>query len=72
MQDECKIEQKLLQQMFPDLTKLINLHKTFLDQLVNKYLKSSNKFIESIGDVLLETVNFFFLTFIFLKIKIYK
>lgn len=55
MQDECKIDQKILQQMFPDLNKLINLHKTFLDQLIKKYQQSSTKFIDSIGDILLDT-----------------
>ncbi len=56
MQDECKIEQKLLHQMFPDLGKLISLHKTFVDLLVQKYQQCSNKFIDSIGNILLETV----------------
>ena len=56
MQDECKIEQKHLTQMFPDLSKLISLHRSFLDQLISKYHNSSNKYIDSIGDILLETV----------------
>ncbi len=68
MQDECKIEPKLLQQMFPDLNKLIELHKAFLDQLISKYQQSSNKFIESIGDILLEIVNIIYI-FIFEKFE---
>lgn len=61
MQDECKIEQKHLNQMFPDLSKLISVHRSILDQLISKYHNSSNKYIDSIGDILLETVNFLFL-----------
>ncbi len=54
MQKECKIEQKYLQQMFPDLDRLINLHRELLDDLMQKYQESDKKFVKSIGNILLE------------------
>lgn len=54
MQKECKIEQKYLQQMFPNLDRLIALHRDLLDDLMQKYQQSDKKFAKSIGDVLLE------------------
>lgn len=52
MLNDCKIESKYLDQIFPDLDRLIELHKSLLDQLIERYKISKNKFIESIGDIL--------------------
>ena len=57
MINDCKIEQKHMQQMFPDLERLIDLHKDLLDSLMERYKISNNKYIESIGDILLEIVS---------------
>ena len=54
MQKDCKIEQKLLQQMFPDLDRLIALHHELLEDLMKRYQESDKKFVKSIGDILLE------------------
>ena len=59
MLNECKIDQKIIQQMFPDLDRLIELHKNLLDQLMERYKLSENKYIESIGDILLNIVRNF-------------
>lgn len=69
MLNECKIDQKIIQQMFPDLDRLIELHKNLLDQLMERYKLSENKYIESIGDILLNIVSNFKLDF--LKVKVY-
>jgi len=61
MVNECKIDQKCIQQMFPDLDRLIELHKSLLDQLMERYKLSENKYIESIGDILLDIVSTFIL-----------
>ena len=53
--------------MFPDLDRLIELHKNLLDQLMERYKLSENKYIESIGDILLNIVSNFKLDF--LKVK---
>jgi len=58
MLSECKIDPKYIQQMFPDLDRLIELHKNLLDQLMERYKSSENKYIESIGDILLDIVSF--------------
>jgi hypothetical protein len=52
MVNECKIEPALMKQMFPDLDRLIELHRNMLDQLLERYKLSQHKFIESIGDIL--------------------
>jgi hypothetical protein len=57
MINDCKIEQKHMQQMFPDLERLIDLHKDLLDSLMERYKISNNKYIESIGDILLDIVS---------------
>ena len=54
---DCKIEPKHIQQMFPDLERLIELHRSLLDELMERYNQSENKYIETIGDILLEIVN---------------
>ena len=64
MLNECKIEQKCIEQMFPDLEKLIELHSSLLTQLIERYKLSDNKFIESIGDILLDIVRFSDLKFL--------
>lgn len=56
MLNDCKIDQKYLMQMFPDLDKLAELHKHLLDQLIERYKTSKNKFIDSIGDILSKIV----------------
>ena len=58
MLNECKIEPALLKQMFPDLDRLIELHRNMLDQLLERYKLSQHKFIESIGDILSNIVRF--------------
>ncbi|CAF0793101.1 unnamed protein product [Brachionus calyciflorus] len=50
--NDCRVEQKLVDQIFPDLEKLMELHKSLLDELIDRYKISKNKFIESIGDIL--------------------
>ena len=57
MINDCKIEQKYMQQMFPDLERLIDLHKDLLDRLMERYKISNNKYIEAIGDILLDIVS---------------
>lgn len=54
MQKDCKIEQKHLEQMFPDLDRLITLHHDLLDDLMQRYQESDKKFVKSIGDILLD------------------
>ncbi len=56
MLKNCNVEQKYIQQLFPDIEKLIDLHKSLLDNLMDRYKLSNNKFIETIGDILLEIV----------------
>lgn len=50
--NDCRIEPNILDQIFPDLEKLMDLHKILLDQLIDRYRISKNKFIEYIGDIL--------------------
>ena len=54
---DCKIEQKQLEQMFPDLDQLIELHSKFLSKLFERFKVSQNKYMESIGDILFEYVS---------------
>lgn len=54
MQRDCKIEQKHLEQMFPDLERLIALHQELLEDLMRRYQESDKKFVKSVGDILLE------------------
>ena len=65
--NECRIESKTLEQIFPDLESLMNLHKVLLDHLIERYRTSKNKHVNSIGDILLNIVriylNFFFNNF---------
>lgn len=56
MLNDCKIEQKVLAQMFPDLDKLLGLHKNLLNKLIERYRTSQNKFVNSIGDILVDVV----------------
>ena len=56
MQNECKIDAKYLQQMFPDLDRLIELHRQLLDSLMSRYQQCDKKFVNSIGDILLEVL----------------
>ena len=58
MVNDCKVEQKLIHQMFPDLERLIDLHRNLLDLLMERYKLSENKHVESIGDILLDIVSF--------------
>jgi predicted PurR-regulated permease PerM len=71
MVSECKIDQKYIQQMFPDLDRLIELHKNLLDQLMERYKSSENKYIESIGDILLDIVSFLLRLLIFFVLIFY-
>ncbi len=57
MVNECRIEPALMKQMFPDLDRLIELHRNMLDQLLERYKLSQHKFIESIGDILSHIVS---------------
>ena len=50
--NDCKVEQKIIDQIFPDLERLMELHKNLLDLLLERYKNSKNKYIESIGDIL--------------------
>lgn len=52
MLNECKIDPSIVKQMFPDLDRLIDLHRSLLEQLLERYKLSQHKFIESIGDIL--------------------
>lgn len=66
MLNECRVDPKYLQQMFPDLDRFADLHKSLLEQLIERYNVSKNKFVDSIGDILINIVcvyhfNFFFL-----------
>jgi hypothetical protein len=56
MLTDCKIEHKYLVQMFPDLDRLADLHKNLLEQLIERYKSSKNKYIDSIGDILSKIV----------------
>lgn len=55
---DCKVEQKQLEQMFPDLDQLIELHSKFLTKLINRYKTSQNKYLDQIGDILFEFVSY--------------
>ena len=57
MLNDCKIDVKLINQMFPDLDKLIQLHKNLLNKLIDRYKKSNEKYVNSIGDILKDIVN---------------
>jgi hypothetical protein len=54
---DCKVEQKQLEQMFPDLDQLIDLHSKFLSKLFERFKTSSDKLVESVGDILIEFVS---------------
>jgi hypothetical protein len=56
MKNECKIDSKQINQIFPDLDRLIEFHQNLLTQLVDRYKTSSHKYINSIGDILLSIV----------------
>lgn len=56
MLNDCRVEPKYLLSMFPDLDRFADLHKSLLEQLINRYKISKNKFIDSIGDILLKIV----------------
>jgi hypothetical protein len=58
MLNECKVEQTILKQLFPDLDKLLELHRDLLHQLLERYKLSQHKYIESIGDILSNIVRF--------------
>ena len=57
MQNDCKIDSKLINQMFPDLERLIQLHKNLLNKLIERYKKSDEKYVNSIGDILKDIVS---------------
>ncbi len=56
MAHDCKVEQKQLEQMFPDLDQLIDLHSKFLSKLFERFKTSSDKLVELVGDILIEFV----------------
>lgn len=58
MINECKIDTKQINQIFPDLDRLIEFHQNLLSQLVDRYKTSSHKYINSIGDILLNIVRY--------------
>lgn len=43
--------------MFPDLDQLIDLHSKFLNKLFERFKTSPNKYLESVGDILVEFVS---------------
>lgn len=59
MLNDCRIDAKHLEQMFPDLDRFAELHKCLLEHLIERYKVSKNKFIDSIGDILLKIVSSF-------------
>lgn len=61
--ENCKIDKKLINQMFPDLENLLELHRNLLNQLINRYAQSSHKYITSVGDILLKIVAYFKISF---------
>lgn len=68
--NECRIESNILEQIFPDLDSLMNLHKVLLDHLIDRYRTSKNKHVDSIGDILSNIVkiylyNNFYIIFFF-------
>jgi hypothetical protein len=54
---DCKVEQKQLEQMFPDLDQLIDLHSKFLGKLFDRFKASQDRYFECIGDILIEFVS---------------
>lgn len=59
MLNDCRVDHKHLEQMFPDLDRFADLHKSLLEQLIERYKVSKNKFIDSIGDILINIVRIF-------------
>jgi hypothetical protein len=57
MLNDCKIDRKELNQIFPDLDKLYHLHRNLLNKLIERYETSEHRYINSIGDILLDILN---------------
>ena len=57
MMSECKLDSRQMEQMFPNLERLIEFHTRLLDDLVERYKTSPRKFVQVIGDILLKTLS---------------